>query len=109
MYRVLFDVTGPFSYGCINHKWQYPVLRGFADSVLTDEDVGPEIEAVELKMWQDGEDPIVVLESVSQIVSTYVLRLVSSTDADFSSGLTDLDSLTGFPECLQAKPPEKIS
>ncbi|KAH4121626.1 hypothetical protein HBH64_165040 [Parastagonospora nodorum] len=64
MYRVLFDVTGPFSYGCINHKWQYPVLRGFADSVVTDEDVGLEIEAVELKMWQGGEDPIIILESL---------------------------------------------
>ncbi|KAH3950607.1 hypothetical protein HBH53_072160 [Parastagonospora nodorum] len=62
--RQTYHVTGPFSYGCINHKWQYPVLRGFADSVVTDEDVGLEIEAVELKMWQGGEDPIIILESL---------------------------------------------
>jgi hypothetical protein len=99
--RQTYHVTGLFSYGCINHKWQYPVLRGFAHSVVTDEDVGPEIEAIELKMWQDGEDRVIVLESVCQIVSTHVLQLVSSTDTDFSSGLTDLDSLSGFPGYLQ--------
>ena len=34
----------------VSHKWQYPVLRGFADSVATDEGGVPEIEAEELRM-----------------------------------------------------------
>jgi hypothetical protein len=41
--------------------------------MATDEGGVPEIEAEELRMWQEGEDPLIVLESVCQIVYTYVL------------------------------------
>lgn len=74
---------------CVHHKWQDPVLRGFADSVETDSNGVPEIEAEELKMWQEGEDPVIVFESVYRIVYTYVLWLISSAGRYIGSSIAN--------------------